>query len=115
MYWPMVNLMMDLQRDTGVAWLFISHDMAVVERIANRVAVMYSGQIVEIGPRDSVFSNPQHPYTRRLLSSVPVADPARRALRNFDDAEVKSPVHPVGVQIEKVKYSQVAPHHWVSV
>ncbi|MEE8728723.1 MAG: ABC transporter ATP-binding protein [Rahnella inusitata] len=110
-----VNLMMDLQRDTGVAWLFISHDMAVVERIANRVAVMYSGQIVEIGPRDSVFSNPQHPYTRRLLSSVPVADPARRALRNFDDAEVKSPVHPVGVQIEKIKYSQVAPHHWVSV
>ena len=109
-----VNLMMDLQRDTGVAWLFISHDMAVVERIANRVAVMYSGQIVEIGPRDSVFSNPQHTYTRRLLSSVPVADPTQRALRQFDDVEVKSPVHPAGVQIEKLRYSQVSPHHWVA-
>jgi glutathione transport system ATP-binding protein len=109
-----VNLMMDLQRDTGVAWLFISHDMAVVERIANRVAVMYSGQIVEIGPRDAVFSNPQHSYTRRLLSSVPVADPTQRALRNFDDVEVKSPVHPAGVQIEKLRYSQVSPHHWVA-
>lgn len=109
-----VNLMMDLQRDTGVAWLFISHDMAVVERIANRVAVMYSGQIVEIGPRDAVFSNPQHSYTRRLLSSVPVADPTQRALRNFDDVEVKSPVHPAGVQIEKLKYSRVSEHHWVA-
>ena len=109
-----VNLMMDLQRDTGVAWLFISHDMAVVERIANRVAVMYSGQIVEIGPRDSVFSNPQHAYTRRLLSSVPVADPTQRTLRQFDDVEVKSPVHPAGVQIEKLRYSQVSPHHWVA-
>lgn len=109
-----VNLMMDLQRDTGVAWLFISHDMAVVERIANRVAVMYSGQIVEIGPRDAVFSNPQHSYTRRLLSSVPVADPTQRALRQFDDVEVKSPVHPAGVQIEKLKYSRVSEHHWVA-
>ncbi|AFE58683.1 MULTISPECIES: ABC transporter ATP-binding protein [Rahnella] len=109
-----VNLMMDLQRDTGVAWLFISHDMAVVERIANRVAVMYSGQIVEIGPRDAVFSNPKHPYTQRLLSSVPVADPTQRVLRNFDDVEVKSPVHPAGVQIEKLKYSRVSEHHWVA-
>ncbi|AEX52346.1 ABC transporter ATP-binding protein [Rahnella aquatilis] len=109
-----VNLMMDLQRDTGVAWLFISHDMAVVERIANRVAVMYSGQIVEIGPRDAVFSNPKHPYTQRLLSSVPVADPTQRALRNFDDVDVKSPVHPAGVQIEKLKYSRVSEHHWVA-
>ncbi|MEG3135852.1 ABC transporter ATP-binding protein [Rouxiella sp. T17] len=109
-----VNLMMDLQRDTGVAWLFISHDMAVVERIANRVAVMYLGQIVEIGPRDAIFSNPQHPYTQRLLKSVPVADPTQRAARSFDDTEVKSPVHPAGLQIEKVKYRQVADHHWVA-
>ena len=109
-----VNLMMDLQRDTGVAWLFISHDMAVVERIANRVAVMYLGQIVEIGPREAIFSSPQHPYTRRLLSSVPVADPSRRTTRNFDDVEVKSPVHPAGMQIDKIKYRRVSPHHWVS-
>ncbi|MDR3430294.1 MAG: ABC transporter ATP-binding protein [Rouxiella aceris] len=109
-----VNLMMDLQRDTGVAWLFISHDMAVVERIANRVAVMYLGQIVEIGPRDAIFSAPQHPYTRRLLSSVPVADPTKRVARSFDDSEVKSPVHPAGWQIAKVKYRQVSEHHWVA-
>lgn len=109
-----VNLMMDLQRDTGVAWLFISHDMAVVERIANRVAVMYLGQIVEIGPRDAIFSNPQHPYTQRLLKSVPIADPTKRAARSFDDTEVKSPVHPAGLQVEKVKYRQVNPHHWVT-
>jgi glutathione transport system ATP-binding protein len=88
--------------------------MAVVERIANRVAVMYLGQIVEIGPREAIFSSPQHPYTRRLLSSVPVADPSRRTTRNFDDVEVKSPVHPAGMQIEKKRYRQVSPHHWVS-
>ncbi|GBU13399.1 glutathione ABC transporter ATPase [Enterobacterales bacterium] len=109
-----VNLMMDLQRDTGVAWLFISHDMAVVERIANRVAVMYLGQIVEIGPRDAIFSTPQHPYTRRLLRSVPVADPSKREMRTFDDVEVKSPVHPAGKQIEKLKYRLVSKHHWVA-
>src|SRR5690606_20154978 len=69
-----INLLMDLQRDIGIAILFISHDMAVVERIAHRVAVMYLGEIVEIGDRRSVFNNPQHPYTKKLLSTVPVAD-----------------------------------------
>lgn len=73
-----INLLMDLQRETGVALLFISHDMAVVERIAHRVAVMYLGEIVEIGDRRSIFGNPQHPYTRKLLSTVPVADPLQR-------------------------------------
>jgi len=73
-----INLLMDLQRDMQIALLFISHDMAVVERIAHRVAVMYLGEIVEIGDRRSVFNNPQHPYTRKLLSTVPVADPKLR-------------------------------------
>ena len=70
-----INLMMDLQQEYGIAFLFISHDMAVVERISHRVAVMYQGQIVEIGPRQAVFENPQHPYTRKLMAAVPVADP----------------------------------------
>ncbi|MCU5774183.1 ABC transporter ATP-binding protein [Erwiniaceae bacterium BAC15a-03b] len=109
-----VNLMMDLQKSTGVAWIFISHDMAVVERIANRVAVMYLGQIVEIGPRQSVFNHPQHPYTRRLLSSVPVADPLNRALRTFDDSEIPSPLRKVGTEVEKTRYRQVAEQHWVA-
>jgi glutathione transport system ATP-binding protein len=88
-----INLLMDLQARLGVAYLFISHDMAVVERVAHRVAVMYLGQIVEIGPRQSVFGDPQHPYTKRLLAAVPVPDPARRSLHEgVDDSEVPSPL-----------------------
>ncbi|NKI73850.1 ABC transporter ATP-binding protein [Dickeya sp. CFBP 2040] len=109
-----VNLMMDLQQKTGVSWIFISHDMAVVERIANRVAVMYLGQIVEIGPRQSVFNNPQHPYTRRLLASVPIADPGRRYTRELDDSEIPSPLRKANEVVEKARYREVAPHHWVS-
>lgn len=109
-----VNLMMDLQQKTGVSWIFISHDMAVVERIANRVAVMYLGQIVEIGPRQSVFNNPQHPYTRRLLASVPIADPGRRYARELDDSEIPSPLRKANEVVEKARYREVAPHHWVS-
>ncbi|MEH2922200.1 dipeptide ABC transporter ATP-binding protein [Samsonia erythrinae] len=109
-----VNLMMDLQKKTGVSWIFISHDMAVVERIANRVAVMYLGQIVEIGPRQSVFNDPQHPYTRRLLASVPIADPTRRGTRQFDDSEIPSPLRKAGETVAKTRYREVAPQHWVA-
>ncbi|MEM5428622.1 dipeptide ABC transporter ATP-binding protein [Cupriavidus oxalaticus] len=92
-----VNLMLDLQRELGIAFLFISHDMAVVERVSHRVAVMYLGQIVEIGPRRAIFENPQHPYTRKLMSAVPIADPARRHLRREPlNDEIPSPIRAVG-------------------
>ena len=88
-----VNLLMALQARLGVAYLFISHDMAVVERVAHRIAVMYLGQIVEIGPRQAVLNDPQHPYTRRLLAAVPVPDPRRRGHSlELDDSEVPSPL-----------------------
>ncbi|MDK3022320.1 dipeptide ABC transporter ATP-binding protein [Cupriavidus taiwanensis] len=92
-----VNLMLDLQRELGIAFLFISHDMAVVERVSHRVAVMYLGQIVEIGPRRAIFENPQHPYTKKLMSAVPIADPARRHLRREPlNDEIPSPIRAVG-------------------
>jgi peptide/nickel transport system ATP-binding protein len=73
-----LKLLKELQREFDVAYLFISHDMAVVENISDRVAVMYLGQIVEMGNRDQIFSRPRHPYTRRLIEAVPVPDPGRR-------------------------------------
>ncbi|MUZ62804.1 glutathione ABC transporter ATP-binding protein GsiA, partial [Agrobacterium vitis] len=94
--------------------LFISHDMAVVERVSHRVAVMYLGEIVEIGPRAAVFSNPQHPYTRKLMKAVPVPDPSRRNIRrDLDSEELKSPVRPLGYKPPKRRYEQVSPGHMV--
>ncbi|PWC37637.1 dipeptide ABC transporter ATP-binding protein [Azospirillum sp. TSO35-2] len=104
-----VNLLMELQAKRGLSYLFISHDMAVVERVSHRVAVMYLGQIVELGPRRAVFENPQHAYTRRLMAAVPIADPSRRTrdlrlmtgeipspIRSIGDEPVVQPLVPVG-------------------
>ncbi|GGF47183.1 glutathione ABC transporter ATP-binding protein [Aliidongia dinghuensis] len=111
-----VNLMLDLQASLGLAYLFISHDMSVVERVSHRVAVMYLGEIVEIGPRAAIFGNPQHPYTKRLLAAVPIADPARRGGRlPVVDDEIRSPVRPPDYEAPARIYRTVAPGHAVMV
>ncbi|MBN9245056.1 MAG: ABC transporter ATP-binding protein [Mesorhizobium sp.] len=110
------NLLMDLQQSLKLAFLFISHDMAVVERVSHRVAVMYLGEIVEIGPRAAVFADPRHPYTKKLMAAVPVPDPARRGMRrNLVADELKSPVRPLGYTPPARHYDEVAPGHLVRV
>jgi peptide/nickel transport system ATP-binding protein len=111
-----VNLMLDLQAELGLAYLFISHDMAVVERVSHRVAVMYLGEIVEIGPRAAVFGDPRHPYTRKLLAAVPVPDPARRGSRHaLPDSEIRSPIRAPDYVAPERLYREVAPGHVVQV
>ncbi|TJZ84440.1 ABC transporter ATP-binding protein [Paracoccus hibiscisoli] len=110
------NLLMDLQERLKIAYLFISHDMAVVERVSHRVAVMYLGEIVEIGPREAIFADPQHPYTKKLIAAVPIPDPARRGLRRAMQVdELKSPVRPIGFQPPKRDWRQVSDRHFVMV
>jgi glutathione transport system ATP-binding protein len=110
-----VNLLMELQTKLGLAYLFISHDMAVVERVSHRVAVMYLGQIVEIGPRQAVFNDPQHPYTRRLLAAVPVPDPRRRDHSvELDDSEVPSALRRPSDMPKVAPLVQVGDRHFVA-
>ncbi|MFJ0695479.1 dipeptide ABC transporter ATP-binding protein [Bordetella bronchiseptica] len=110
-----VNLLLDLQRELGVSYLFISHDMAVVERVSHRVAVMYLGQIVEIGPRRAIFENPQHPYTRKLMAAVPIADPRRRHReRSLLVDEIPSPVRKVGDEPVVAPLVRVGEGHYVA-
>ena len=106
--------MMDLQTEFGIAFLFISHDMAVVERVSHRVAVMYLGQIVEIGPRRAVFENPQHPYTKRLMAAVPIADPTQRRKHALNVAEIPSPVRAVNDPPKVLPMREAGPGHWVA-
>ncbi|MFM9973539.1 MAG: ABC transporter ATP-binding protein [Beijerinckiaceae bacterium] len=109
-----LNLLMELQADLGLSFLFISHDMAVVERMSHYVGVMYLGRIVELGPRAAVFENPQHEYTRALLSAVPIADPRKRRLHEISARNpVASPIFPVGHQPLPSIYHDVAPGHRV--
>ncbi|VEF45099.1 dipeptide ABC transporter ATP-binding protein [Bordetella bronchiseptica] len=109
-----VNLLIDLQRDLGVSYLFISHDMAVVERISHRVAVMYLGQIVEIGPRQAIFESPQHPYTKKLMQAVPIADPGARRSITLELSELPSPARPVGDEPVVKPLEQAGPGHFVA-
>ena len=111
-----VNLMLELQARMGLAYLFISHDMAVVERVSHRVAVMYLGEIVEIGPREAIFGNPQHPYTKRLLAAVPIADPTRRHERTPpSNDEIKSPVRAPDFIPPIRQFREVSPGHAVMI
>jgi len=110
-----INLMLDLQQQLGLAYLFISHDMAVVERISHRVAVMYLGEIVEIGSRAEIFENPQHVYTRKLLAAVPVPDPTIRRKRAVVPEELASPLRPATYQPPVRHYREVSDGHFVQI
>jgi peptide/nickel transport system ATP-binding protein len=110
-----INLMLDLQEKHNLGYLFISHDMAVVERISHRVAVMYLGEIVEIGPRRMIFENPRHPYTKKLMSAVPIADPARRQRRALAADEIRSPYRPNGYTPPQRRYEEVGEGHFCQV
>ena len=111
-----VNLMLELQAELGIAWLFISHDMAVVERVAHRVAVMQMGRIVEIGPKASVFARPSHPYTQRLIAAVPVADPGHQRTSRFDTVtELKSPIRAVDHLVTPQRMREIAPGHFIAI
>ena len=109
-----IELLVQLQKELGVAYLFISHDMAVVEQMSHRVAVMHMGRIVEIGHSAEVLNRPRHDYTRRLLSSVPIPDPALRKARVIDAArEIRSPVYPLGQSPIRLPLVEVSSGHFV--
>jgi peptide/nickel transport system ATP-binding protein/glutathione transport system ATP-binding protein len=109
-----LNLMMELQSELSLSYLFISHDMAVVERVSHHVGVMYLGRIVELGPRARVFENPQHPYTQALMKAVPIADPnKRKSERDLNFKPIPSPIHPIGYAPEPSNYNEVEPGHFI--
>ncbi|MES2335200.1 MAG: ABC transporter ATP-binding protein [Pseudomonadota bacterium] len=109
-----LDLLRALQSEFGMSYLFISHDMAVVDNISDRVAVMYLGQIVELGTRAQIFGNPQHPYTRRLIEAVPIPDPKqKRTPSPRAVSEIPSPLHPPGQQPERVLLRDIGQGHLV--
>ena len=111
-----VNLMLELQAEMGLSFLFISHDMAVVERVSHHVGVMYLGRIVEMGTRSQVFENPQHPYTQALMKAVPIADPRRRKKESeLNFKPIPSPIHPTSYVAEPSVYKTVSPGHQVLI
>ncbi|MDH0524332.1 dipeptide ABC transporter ATP-binding protein [Achromobacter xylosoxidans] len=109
-----LNLLMDLQKDRGLSYLFITHDMAVVEKVSHRVAVLYLGQIVELGTRRQIFESPQHAYTRKLLAAVPVAEPGRHIDTSLIEGEIPSPVRRVGDEPAIIPLVEFAPGHRVA-
>ena len=120
-----INLLMDLQQELGLSYLFVSHNLAVVEHISHRVAVMYLGRIVEYADKLSLFANPQHPYTEALLAAVPLPDPALTRTRQRVTGDVPSPINPPSgchfhprcpiavdrCKVERPELREVAPGH----
>ena len=124
-----INLLMDLQEERGLSYLFISHDLAVVEHISHRIAVMYLGKLVELSDKQEIYLNPLHPYTEALLSAVPVPDPATSGRKRIVlDGDVPSPIDPPAgcrfhtrcpyveprCRIEEPVWREVRPRHWVA-
>jgi oligopeptide/dipeptide ABC transporter ATP-binding protein len=123
-----INLLMDLQKDLGLSYLFIAHDLAVVEHISHRVAVMYLGRIVEYTDKKTLFTNPQHPYTEALLSAVPIPDPEVKRNKVILEGDVPSPINPPSgchfhtrcpyataqCRVETPVLKELTPGHWVS-
>ena len=109
-----INLLLDLQHELGLSYLFVSHDMAVVERVSHYVGVMYLGRMVEIGDRQTIFSNPTHPYTKALMKAVPIADPKRRF--RGDDINFKaisSPIRSLDFVPDASSYKKIKKDHYV--
>jgi len=123
-----INLLMDLQAERGLSYLFIAHDLAVVEHISHRIAVMYLGRIVEYADKETLFTNPQHPYTEALLSAVPIPDPEVRREKRVLQGDVPSPINPprgchfhtrcpyaeARCRSETPALKELEPGHWVS-
>jgi peptide/nickel transport system ATP-binding protein len=123
-----LNLLMELQREMGLSYLFISHDLAVVKHISDRIAVMYLGRIVELAPAGEIYSNPIHPYTKALISAIPVADPTHEPDRVILEGDVPSPIDPPdgcrfaprsGIPHNKEHlenlplFREISPGHWI--
>ena len=109
-----LNLLLELQIELGLSYLFVSHDMAVVERVSHFIGVMYLGRMVEIGDRKAIFENPTHPYTQALMKAVPVADPKKR--NKIDDLKFKpisSPIHSLDYQSDPSNYIEIKKEHFV--
>jgi oligopeptide/dipeptide ABC transporter ATP-binding protein len=123
-----INLLMDLQKEFKLSYLFIAHDLAVVEHISHRIAVMYLGKIVEYADKKTLFTNPQHPYTEGLLSAVPIPNPKIKREKRILQGDVPSPVNPPSgchfhtrcpyaqerCMVEEPKLKQIAPGHSVA-
>ena len=123
-----VNLLQDLQQQRGISYLFVAHDLAVVEHISRRVLVMYLGNVVELAEAKSILRAPRHPYTQALISAVPVVDPAAKRQRIVLPGDVPSPIHPPAgcpfhprcpvaedrCRREKPALREVVPGHWAA-